>query len=171
LLKQAARSTDFSMGGENTMRRCYEQAFTLLEMMIVLAVLAIVTVLAYSSYTESVRKANRGDAQAALTGLASAMQRYYTESTPSTFVGAAASGPPGPPIAAVFPSQAPLDGANKHYDLRIQSAAASTFELRAIPISGSAQAGDKCGTLTLTSTGQRGIDGGQSGVTWQNCWR
>jgi len=136
-----------------------------------LAILAIVMTLAYSSYTEYVRKANRGDAQAALLAFGSAMQRFYTETTPSTFVGAAASGPPGPPIAAVFPSQSPLDGANKQYNLGIQSASASAYELRAVPIAGSAQAADKCGTLTLTSTGQRGITGGQSGVTWQNCWR
>ena len=108
---------------------------------------------------------------AALAGLASAMQRYHTEQTPSTFVGAAASGPPGPPNSTVFPSQSPLDGATKHYNLSIQSAAAGTYELRAVPISGSAQAADKCGTLTFTSTGQRGITGGDTGVTWQDCWR
>lgn len=145
--------------------------FTLLEMMIVLAILAIVSVLAYSSYTDSVRKSNRADAQAALTGLASAMQRYYTEQTSSTFVGAAASGPPGPPSASVFPAQSPLDGAEKHYDLRIQSASASAFELRAVPIDASVQAADKCGTLILTSTGQRGIAGAADGVIWQDCWR
>ena len=153
------------------MKRIQAKAFTLAELMIVLAILAIITTLAYSSYTESVRKSNRGDAQAALTGLASAMQRFYTEVTPSTFVGAAASGPPGPPAAAVFPSQSPLDGANKHYNLRIQSANATTYVVHAAPIAGSAQEGDKCGTLTLTATGQRGITGGQSGVTWQDCWR
>lgn len=153
------------------MKRFYSRAFTLLELMIVLAVAAILSALAYGSYAESVRKSNRGDAQGALTGLASAMQRLYTEQTPSTFVGAAASGPPGPPDSSVFPSQSPLDGARKHYDLRIQSADASTYVLHAIPISGGAQANDKCGTLTLTSTGQRGVSGAASGVTWQDCWR
>lgn len=159
------------MSAAENMKPFHVKAFTLVELMIVLAVLAIITTLAYSSYTESVRKANRGDAQAALLALGSAMQRYYTEATPSTFVGAAASGPPGPPIAAVFPSQSPLDGARKQYNLRIQSASASAYELRAVPIAGSAQADDKCGTLTLTSTGQRDITGGQASVTWQNCWR
>ncbi len=149
----------------------HENGFALLELMIVLIVLAVLTSLAYPSFIESVRKSNRGDAQAALAGLASAMQRYHTESTPSTFVGAAASGPPGPPNSTVFPSQSPLDGATKHYNLNIQSAAAGAYELRAAPISGSAQDADKCGTLTLTSTGQRGITGGDTGITWQDCWR
>jgi type IV pilus assembly protein PilE len=139
--------------------------------MIVLAILAIITSLALPSYRESVRKSNRADAQTALTGLASAMQRYHTESSPSTFVGAASSGPPGPPASAVFPSQSPLDSSDKQYDLRIQSASATAYELRAVPVSGSAQDGDDCGTLTLTSTGQRGITGAATGKTWQQCWR
>jgi len=153
------------------MRNLRANGFTLTELIIVVAILAILTGIAYPSYLESVRKSNRGDAQAALTGLASAMQRYHTETTPSSFVGAAASGPPGPPDSSVFPSQSPLDGVIKRYDLRIQSAAASAYELRAVPIAGSAQDDDKCGTLTLTSTGQRGITGGDAGVTWQKCWR
>lgn len=139
--------------------------------MVVVALVAILSTLAYSSYSESVRKTHRGDAQSALTGLASAMQRFYTEQTPSTYVGAAASGPPGPPASTVFPSQSPLDGAKKSYNLTIQSASAGAFELRAVPISGSVQAGDKCGTLTLASSGLRGITGGNDGVTWQDCWR
>lgn len=139
--------------------------------MVVVALIAILATLGYASYAESVRKSNRGDAQSALTGLASAMQRYYTEQTPSTYVGAAASGPPGAPKSGVFPSQSPIDGSNKYYNLFIQSATATAFSLRAVPISGTAQASDKCGTLTLTSTGQRDITGGDTGVTWQDCWR
>jgi type IV pilus assembly protein PilE len=75
------------------MNRSQAKAFTLLEAMIVVGLVAILTSLAYASYSESVRKSNRGNAQAALTGFASAMQRYYTEQTPSTFAGAAASVP------------------------------------------------------------------------------
>ena len=150
--------------------RFYQQAFTLLEVMVVVALLAILSTLAYASYGESVRKSNRGDAQAALSGLASAMQRYYTEQTPSTYVSAAAS-TPGAPKSTVFPSQSPLDGARKHYNLIIQSASASVYAVRAVPIAGGAQANDKCGTLTMTSAGQKGINGGDTGVTWQDCWR
>ena len=154
-----------------TMKRLDSKGFTLLEVMIVVTLIAILSSLAYSSYTESVRKSYRSDAQAALTGFASAMQRYYTEQTPSTYLGAASGGLPSAPATTVFATQAPLDGARKTYNLRIQAATASTFTLSAVPISGSAQATDKCGTLTLTSTGQRGITGGATGVTWQDCWR
>ena len=153
------------------MKYLHTHGFTLPELMIVVAIVALLMSLAYPSYVESVQKSQRGDAQAALTGLASAMQRYHTETTPSSFVGAAASGPPGSPKSSVFPSQSPLDGVTKHYNLGIQSATASAYELRAAPISGSAQDGDKCGTLTMTSTGLRGITGGDEDVVWQDCWR
>lgn len=146
------------------------KGFTLIELMVIVGLIAILSTLAYSSYGEAARKARRGDAQAALTGLAGAMQRYYTEQTPSTYLGAAAGGGnTGAP--AIFPTQSPLDGANKSYNLTIQAATASTYTLNAAPISGTDQASDKCGTLTVTSTGQRGISGGASGVVWQDCWK
>ncbi len=152
------------------MRHLHAKGFSLFELMTVLAIVAILIGIAYPSYTESVRKSNRGDAQAALTGLASVMQRHYSENTPSTFEGAAAGGgDTGAP--GMFPSQSPLDSAIKHYNLQIASANGTSYTLRAVPISGSAQGGDKCGTLTLTSVGQRGITSGESGVVWQDCWR
>jgi type IV pilus assembly protein PilE len=151
------------------MKSLRTKGFTLIELMIVVAVIALLVGIAYPSYQESVHKSRRGVGQGALMGLASAMQRFYTEGSPSTYVGVAASGPPGPPDSAIYPSAAPLDGAAKDYNLIIQSAAASTFTLRAIPRDN--HVGDKCGTLTLESSGQRGITGGASGVTWQNCWR
>ena len=135
------------------------KAFSLFELMVVVAILAILASLAYASYTDSVRKSHRGGATAALTGLAGTLQRYYTEQTPSTYAGAA--------IGTVFPEYVPLDGATKTYRLSIQSATATAFAISATPIN--AQVDDKCGTLTLTSTGVRGVSG--SGVTVQQCWR
>ena len=43
--------------------------FTLLELMIVIAVIAVLASVAYPSYLDSVRKARRADAQAALTNV------------------------------------------------------------------------------------------------------
>ena len=145
------------------------QGFTLIELMIVVAVIALLVGIAYPSYQESVHKSRRGVGQGALMGLASAMQRFYTEGAPSTYVGVATSGPPGPPNTAIYPSAAPLDGAQKDYNLSIFSADATSFVVAATPRDN--HVGDKCGTLVLTSSGQRGITGGTSGVTWQDCWR
>jgi type IV pilus assembly protein PilE len=152
------------------MKIIHSRGFSLIEVMVVLALMGLLTSLAIASYSDSVRKAARGDAQTALVGLASVMQMHYTENTPSTFRGAASGGgDTGAP--AIFPAQSPLDGQNKQYNLTIQSATASAYEVRAVPISGSSAAKDKCGTLTLTSTGVRGINGGDDGVTADDCWR
>lgn len=151
------------------MKSLRTKGFTLIELIIVVAVIGLLVSIAYPSYQESVNKSRRGVGQGALMGLANAMQRFYTEGSPSTYVGAAASGPPGPPDSAIYPSAAPLDGAAKHYNLRIFTANATAFVVVAVPRDN--HVGDKCGTLVLASTGQRGITGGTSGVTWQDCWR
>ena len=146
--------------------------FTLLELLIAVAVIGILVSIAYPSYLGQVRTARRADAQATLAGFSVAMERYYTEQAPSTYINATASASgagPGAPIATLYPSEAPLDSATKYYDLTINSASASAYDLRAAPKN--AQVGDNCGTLTLTATGQKGITGGATGVTWQDCWQ
>ena len=137
--------------------------FTLMELMIVVVVMAILISLAYPAYDKFVRKARRGDAQSALTGLANTMQRYYTEQSASTFVGAAVG------ASGIYPDKVPLDGTVKYYTLSISAQTVSAYTVNAAPIN--AQAGDKCGTLTLNSTGVEGITGQDAGVTVADCWR
>lgn len=137
--------------------------FTLIELMIVVAIIGIIAAIAYPSYQDQVTKTRRMDAQGALSGFASAMERYYTEN--GTYKGAGAGGgDTGAPT--IFPDKAPLDGSNKYYDLKIAAADRNTYELRAVPIAGSAQAGD--GAIRLKSTGEKEWDKGGSGtwVTW-----
>lgn len=123
---------------------------TLLELLIVVTIVAILASIAYPSYRDQMRKTRRGDTQGALVGFASAMERYFTEN--STYLGAAAGGgDTGTP--RIFAGEAPLDGTTKYYDLTIQAATANTYTLAAAPKG--AQAGDPCGTLTLTHQGVR----------------
>jgi type IV pilus assembly protein PilE len=134
---------------------------SLIEVLVVMVIIVILATIAFPAYNEQTRKARRADAQAALAGLAVAMERYYTEQSPSTYVGAALG------TTGIFPSEAPLDGANKFYDLSIATVSASTYMLHATPKNG--QAGDACGTLTLSSTGVKGVSGASR--DWSDCWR
>jgi type IV pilus assembly protein PilE len=127
------------------------KGFTLIELMIVVAIVGILASIAYPSYMDSVTKSRRSDAQAALLGLAQAMERNYTSNT--TYKGAATGGA-DTGVPAIFSTKSPIDGSTTYYNLKIQSAAVSTYVLAAEPVG--AQAGN--GILVLKSTGRRGWD-------------
>lgn len=143
-----------------------QQGFNLVELMITVAIVGIIAAVAYPSYQEQVRGTRRADCAGALVSLGNAMERFYTVN--STYQGAAAGGAnTGAP--AVFPTSCPVDGGTATYNLTIQAATASTYTLQAAPVG--AQAGDRCGSFTLTNTGLKGVTGAEAGVTWQDCWR
>ena len=134
--------------------------------MIVVAIIAIIAAVGYPSYVESVRKTKRADCAGALANLANAMERHY--SITGSYLGAADGGAnTGAP--AVFGAACPIDGGDATYNLTISAATVSTYRLQAAPTG--AQTDDKCGTLTLTNTGVKGVSGAASGYDWQTCWR
>ncbi|MDO8940047.1 MAG: type IV pilin protein [Methylicorpusculum sp.] len=141
-----------------------QNGFTLIELMITVAIIGILAGIAYPSYQDHVFKSRRADAKAALSGLANAMERYFTEENDYE----TARGTNGVPLSTVFVSTSPVDGGTVAYNLRINAASASTYMLHAIPTG--PQANDKCGTLTLAHTGAKGISNAHSGVDIEDCW-
>lgn len=144
-----------------------QQGFTLMELMIVVAIIGILTAIAYPSYQDQLNSSRRSDAQGALTGFASAMERHFTAN--NSYLGAGVAGADtGAP--AIYASQSPLDGTSKYYNLTIQAGITSTsYTLRATPING--QVGN--GLMELLSTGQKRWDKNNSGDasgTGENNW-
>ncbi|MBL4852195.1 MAG: prepilin-type N-terminal cleavage/methylation domain-containing protein [Gammaproteobacteria bacterium] len=119
------------------MRKNNKNGFTLIEVLIVVAIVGILAAIAYPSYVEQVNKVRRTDAQATLVELAARLQEYYVDQPPPTYVGASLTGD-----NAIFPNEAPLDGATKHYDLSITAQDARTFTIQAEPKTASPMAGD-----------------------------
>jgi type IV pilus assembly protein PilE len=134
------------------------RAFTLIELIVALVIIGILAAIAFPSYQNSIRKSRRSDGQAALLGFANAMERHFTANT--TYLGAAAGGADsGAP--AIFPTQAPIDGSTKYYNLTIKNTiTARTYTLVATPIN--AQAGD--GVMELDNTGVRRWDEDNDGA-------
>jgi type IV pilus assembly protein PilE len=130
-----------------------QKGFTLVELMLVVAIIGILAGIVYPNYQESVKKSRRADAKGALAGLANAMERRFTET--GSYTGAANTvddpGDLGTPW--VYSAKSPIDGTETYYNLSIVAVTDSTYTIAATPVN--QQQSDKCGTLTLTSTGVR----------------
>ncbi|WP_027707579.1 type IV pilin protein [Zooshikella ganghwensis] len=117
--------------------------FSLIELLIVIAIIGIIAAIAYPSYQDHVTRTRRADAQAALMQMSQAMERAYTEASPSAYPSSIAD--------LGFPTEAPLDGDTKFYDLAVLSGSGTGYAIAASPKG--AQAGD--GRLRYESTGRR----------------
>jgi type IV pilus assembly protein PilE len=131
----------------------HRKGFTLIELMIVVAVIGLLAAIAFPSYQDSLRKGRRADAKAALLDLTQFTERYYTQNNTYSNI--------------TLPyNQTPTNGSTKYYDLSFASATQTTFTLQAAPISGTSQANDSCGTLSITEAGVKAATGG----TVSQCW-
>ena len=135
------------------------RGFTLIELMITGASAGIWSAIAYPSYTEYVRRGHRADARA---GLLQAQQWLERAAT------ATGKYPTSLPSALTWSGDS-----SKRYTIAF--AASNTdaaYTLTATPKSPGPQAGDKCGTYTLSNTGLRGANGKKSGDAGYDpdCW-
>lgn len=139
-----------------------QPGFTLIELMVAVAIIGILASIAYPSYQDSVMKSRRADAKGVLLGLANAMERNFTIT--NSYLGAAAgSADTGTPGIYTIPAETAT-----YYAITISAALANSYTLSAAPTGN--QSTDKCGTLTLSHTGVKGISGAATGVSATDCW-
>ncbi len=132
--------------------------FTLIELMITVAIIAILAAIAYPSYQEQIRSGRRADAMAQLVTLAQAYERYFTSN--NTYVGFWGTLPP---------EQQQSPNAGTPFYLLTAVEARTSFTITATRQAAGGQIEDRCGDLTLTHAGTRGIVGGTA--TLDQCWR
>ncbi|WP_269471106.1 type IV pilin protein [Sulfuriflexus mobilis] len=134
--------------------------FTLIEVMITIAIIGILVAVALPSYQDQVIKTRRSDGKAALTRVAQALERCFSQN--GRYTGAtcpAATGTGTPPVPP------PQDSEEKFYKISIATTA-STYDLTAMP-QAPQTADTKCANLTLDQTGAKGKSG--TG-TIADCW-
>jgi type IV pilus assembly protein PilE len=148
--------------------RKFSHGFTLIELLIVVTIIGILTSVAIPSYIQYVQQGKRADARANLLQAAQYLQRFYAANDKFD------ADRSGRPITDTFPNSFKftpnIDGmaaANADYQLDISGIEAQKFTLKMQPLN--SMAGDKCGNLTLTNLGVKGISG--TTATREECWK
>lgn len=139
--------------------------FTLIELLIAIAIVGILSAIAIPSYFTYIQRANRADAKAVLMDATQFMQRFY--SLHNSYAKQRGNNGPAVALPATL-SRSPRNGA-KLYDIVIRSSDEESYVLHAVPVTKN----EPCGTLTLNSKGQRGIENRprDSAMTAESCWR
>lgn len=124
--------------------------FTLIELMIVVVIIGILSAVALPSYKEYVRKGRRADAQQHLMALAQANQQHFLDTRAYTATASDLMATPST-VATYYT-----------LGITVSDGPPPGFSIRAVPQGD--QAGDGCGTLTITQSGARSSSAGT------NCW-
>ena len=113
-----------------------QRGVTLLELMIVVAIVGILAAIAVPSFNEQVVKSRRADARNSLFDWQLRQAEYFADNLSYGSVATVSGG-----------ASNTVDSVEGYYELTVISSSASSFQMKATPVSGGSQAGDtECGS-------------------------
>lgn len=125
------------------------KGFSLVELLTVVAIVGVLAAVAYPSYQNNARKTKLEDGKGALSELAKAIQRRYTQRIPNTYAGNATGGADtGTPDGSLLPPAS----TRVTFNFNIDAATATSFTVSATAVAG-ANIDPACTTITYTNAG------------------
>jgi type IV pilus assembly protein PilE len=138
--------------------RTAQSGFTLIELMITVAIVAILGTMAVSAYSSYVKRTNRSDATRSLLLIAQSLQRCYSQN----FTYTPAGGCPTP--AGTSTSQ------GGYYSIVTAMPSATTYTIRATPLTSPQTTDSQCAQFLLTSAGAQSAQSSAAADTTKTCW-
>ncbi len=146
-------------------KKTNNNAFTVIELVIVILFVGILTAIALPSYTQYVTRSRRAAAEACLANYASYMERFYATNMSYKQTSASVSVRPLPQLDCATSQNT---GQYYSYDVDTTTLTDSAYSLVATPLSTQLRNDTKCASLKLAQTGQHTVTGTASSVT--DCW-
>jgi type IV pilus assembly protein PilE len=132
-------------------------AYTLIEIVVVLAFIGVLVAFVAPTYHHYILKTHRYEARAALVDLGARLQNYHQQH--QTYASATLATGTATDVLSLNTTP------NGYYQLRITQQTDGFYEIRAIPLN--KQSADDCGQFVYTSLGQKQITGSLSSA---QCW-
>ncbi|PIF78875.1 type IV pilus assembly protein PilE [Variovorax sp. 54] len=150
------------------------RGFTLIEVMVVVAIVAILAAIAMPNYQEYVRRSKRVEAQGVLMEAAQFMQRYYSANDRYTLASGqtTAQTEQKSKTGSLLPTalqQSPQSGTPNYTIAVFASDDPPAYTLQATRTG--SMSGDRCGMLTLSGQGTRGVKDQATGLGAADCWK
>lgn len=137
------------------------RGFSLIELAMVMAIIAILIVAVYSAFGKQVTKSRRSDAKTMLLKLSQEQENYRADQ--DKYAESVASLPSCKKQENCLSEQG-------FYEIKIDKAGATTFELQAVPASSKAQINDtQCTKFTIDQSGRKYAEAGGKENT-ADCW-